>query len=264
VAYFIFIDEAYPERKDYSQISGFIIDISNYVKLRNEVLSKHHEEWISKHSSDVYDPYKIPLYKWSSFMIGLDEEEKLCKLDFLYKTLYDHTAMVFCYGIHGPLFYSSGEIEYALNKFCWGQLQFIINQFQTDYIIIPVIDLGFDKGFVKQYKIYAIQNYSALNCKLRFGEKAVTIKNPENCIEPLFSTDEYSIGVQLADLVGGLQLFNSLKHKQLSKFNDKRKSVLDKWYNDPKTLCVFESWVKDEQGFHSEYHDSSFKGKENK
>ncbi len=258
----IFIDESCPESHKYSQISGFLISIENYVLLRSEILRDYISSKAERNQTQQFAPHEIPCYKWSDFMRDADnDEDKFRKLDFLFRSLYNKSQWVFCYGVHGPLPFINDCQKFSNLMFCWVQIQRMINRFQTDDVLIPVFDLGLSEGFSAQYNIYSIQNYTALNSSIFLGESSVTLDNPQNCLEPFFVKDEYSIGIQLADLVGGFNLFNGCLPKHLTRFNSTRKEILEKWRSNPHTTCIFESWEKKDSGYQASYHDSVHNGK---
>ncbi|MDP3114512.1 MAG: hypothetical protein Q8M98_07020 [Candidatus Cloacimonadaceae bacterium] len=262
--YLMFLDESFRDRQEYAQISGFVISIKKYVKLRNNVITNHINDRRKIEPLLRIDLHDLPFYKWSKFMEKYpDDSMKFATMKYLFSQLYKHSELVFCYGILGPLLFSQTSSETDLLRFCWFQLQYLFNGFQYNDVVIPIVDLGADKGFKKVYSIYAEQNYLALNDVLHCGDKSVTIKNPSNCLEPFFSKDEYSIGVQLADLVGGFKLFNSKVFGKHSPFNTERKKILEKWQRNIKTTCIFESWVEDDDiWYHAEFNDSIHQGQE--
>lgn len=258
----IFIDESYPESHEYSQISGFLISLENYVLLRSEILRDYINSKAQRNPSLPFAPHEIPCYKWSDFMKDAEnDEDRFRKLDYLFHALYAKAQWVFCYGVYGAQLNPEGSLPYDNLRFCWSLFQWDMNSYQTDDVLIPVVDLGLSEGFSTQYDLYSIQNFLALNCSISLGERSVSLINPQNCLEPFFVKDEYSIGIQLADLIGGFKLFNSNLHRQLSEFNKKRKEILNKWISYQNTTCIFESWIKDDSGFHALRHDSVQKGK---
>lgn len=264
MTYLVFLDEFQPEDRRYSQISGFVIRIEDYVQLRTAVLRDHIVTIKVDNPSSPYVPHAIPCYKWSDFIRdAVNDDYRINKLEVLFRVLFENAQMVFCYGVHGPLPFTPENIPFANLRYCWGQLQWIINSLQTDGVLIPVVDLGLNEAFSSQYDLYSVQNYPALNSLLFLGESCVTLKNPQNCLEPFFAKDEFSVGVQLADLIGGFRLFNSKLGDHLSEFNIRRKAVLEKWVSNPLTTCIFESWDSDDSGLVASYHDSVHKGKTN-
>jgi hypothetical protein len=86
----IFIDESSPESPNYSQISGFVISIENYVLLRSEIIRDHISSKAINNQNQSFEPCDIPCYKWSEFLKkdAVNDECKYRKLDYLLSVLY--------------------------------------------------------------------------------------------------------------------------------------------------------------------------------
>lgn len=258
MTYLMFVDESYPESGSYSQISGYFITPDDYVRLKYEVISSHLDE--RRANSEIADLHNRPSYKFSDFCPKEQDEYKYHKMEWLLERVYEHAHLVFCIGQHGTMI-DHHEDRFSILREVWGLFFLTFDRITKANIIIPVIDLGRDQSFLgEQYDLYAQQHYPAVSGKILLGEGNISIQNPENLLEPFFSDDKNSVGVQLADIVGGMRLMNRVLCPTLSDYKFNVKEIIRPFHSNNKTVCMFNEWVTLDSGRRNVFHDSMVYG----
>ncbi|MCB5284948.1 MAG: hypothetical protein LHW45_05080 [Candidatus Cloacimonetes bacterium] len=261
----VFTDEAFNADKSYSQISGFLITPSQYIRLRNEVLSnyaKKHEERTGQRPMRY-----LPGYHSSDFCPELNDHEKFKVWDYLLKKIYSYAEIVFIHGVHSTHSFSNvipkGKEGYLgdvwFNHLCY------LNSYAEKNFIIPIIDLGLNKSYSNMYQMYSGSHNNLMGAVVTGYGTIDCIKNFGNILEPVFCKDEYSIGVQMADLVGAFQWTNSKLYPSESRswFKTKAASMFLKYIKRRKTNCLFYTISYDtiSKQASNTFHDSFIAGK---
>ncbi len=197
----------------------------------------------------------------------MKDPEKIKQLDFLLRKVYAYSYLVFHHGMHKPQnFLDFWYMSKLLNlSNAWFNHLLHVNQIARTNIVIPIIDLGLGHGFALLYSLYTDTHHHFMVLNVSGRAKTCESENFCNIIEPVFSKDEYSIGVQMADLVGVLRLNNSLLHPadRISQFHEDSIKVVKKYIKRKKTVCMFQTYGydPDTNKNYVNYHDSYSAGK---
>jgi len=140
----------------------------------------------------------------------MNDTDKIKQMDFLLSKLYTYSKIVFIHGMHVTRQFSEHfypGIPGYLGTIWFYHLLYV-NSYAKTNCIIPIVDLGLDEGFSRLCRLYT-ESHNHLMGSVVSGNSTPSIENFGNIMEPLFSKDEYSIGVQMADLVGAFRFTNT-------------------------------------------------------
>lgn len=260
----MFVDESMDSQSLYSQVSGFYITVQNYLKLRHMIYSDFLDD-LHKDSPMHILGYKTN-YTRKNFCTEFDDKHKAKKFRYLLSTIYRHAFLVFCVGLHCPEGFPMDikNIPYYTLSDAWFVNLHFVRQIARENIILPVIDLGLDSGFRKQYKLYSDLINSVVSCTVRNCEKDSLYAEAKNIVEPLYSVDEYSVGIQMADILGSMKLLNNklTDTQSNSLYKSIMKREVGRIATRKKTMCLFMTRKYDDlsrKGW-NEYHDSYWLG----
>ncbi|MDD2597185.1 MAG: hypothetical protein PHY98_05725 [Candidatus Cloacimonetes bacterium] len=261
----VFADESFNEDRSYSQISGFLITPSNYIKLRKDILIDYSERYKRVKGNDpmVYQP----CYHSSRFCPELNDEDKLTVWNLLLKKVYSYSTIVFVHGVHSAKSFSDvvpmgkqGHLD--ITWFC--HLRYL-NSYARNNYIIPIVDLGLNKSFASLYRMYSQSHNSIMGAAVCGCGIEGQTDYFGNILEPVFCKDEYSIGVQLADLIGAFRWTNSMLYPNVAESCFKSSAVImfNKYIKRRKTNCLFYEigYDQENQYSHIRFHDSFIAGK---
>ena len=260
----MFVDESFNDEKCYYQISGIIITPSNYIKLREEVLRHLYSRF--KNTQGGYTKGDQACYHSNNFCPELNDADKIIEWSFLLGKIYTYSMDVFIHGMHATKSFSDvvqkSKVGY-LNMVWHYQLRYLKSYGKTNFII-PIIDLGLNKSFEYWYKMYSDSHKTSTAIITNACGLESHIDVLWNVLEPVFCKDEYSIGVQMADLIGAFQWTNSKLYPDVAEscFKSSAAIIFRKYIMRKRTSCLFYT-MSLLQMSHSDirYHDSFRAGK---